>query len=208
MEDGARSRLQVVPTIERFTERFVGRTVDHDAQRALVVMLEHVDDGPIEIGVVQRRGGNEQPPLGEHGTWDHPSIVPARPVSCRFAGEYRRVGCPCALTVWSCVYGSGRHHRSVRFHRRRAPPPCGTTSPSSTWCTRPAIRRPACALPQSCIPVWLLCIQGSCSRHSTSSARAVSTSCSSVCRTRRRWRWRRSWSGTSVASSTSRLRTA
>ena len=41
-----------------------------------------------------------------------------------------------------------------------------------------------------CTPAWPGAIRTSCSRRSTSPAPPSSTSCSSVCRTRRAWRWR------------------
>ena len=63
------------------------RPVEHHAERALVVVLEHVDHGAVEVGVLQRRRRDEQAPLRRCAPGDHRSSLPARGESAATAAR-------------------------------------------------------------------------------------------------------------------------
>ena len=73
-----RAGLQVLPPIERLAELLLGRSVDHDAERTVVVVLEHEDDRAIEVRVVERRSGDEQPAPSWEPTLAARHSLPAR----------------------------------------------------------------------------------------------------------------------------------
>ena len=52
------------PVGERGGSRELARAVQHEAERAVGVVGEHVDDRPAEVRVLEHRGGDEQPSGG------------------------------------------------------------------------------------------------------------------------------------------------
>ena len=49
----ARRRLRLDPALERVDQLLAARPVEHQPEGAFVVVLDHVDDGAVEVGVVE-----------------------------------------------------------------------------------------------------------------------------------------------------------
>ena len=121
-------------------------------------MLEHVDDGAIEVRVFQRRRRDEQASFrrcraGKHGSslpgWnDVPFASNRRGVRTTVVRRSRRT--LLHDNAEHCIvmrHGQRRHHRGVRVHRA---PNCSASPrsiPTSTWSTPPATRRRASQRP-------------------------------------------------------------
>ena len=141
------SGLDLRPRAERIAELLRARPVEHEPERTLVVVLEHVDHRPVEVRVLERGRGEQQPSLGRRARrsslpFCHWSTGSARHILLHEHAALRMI------MRW---HRSARHHRCVRVHRRRAAPPAGRPSRRSTSWSRPPTprraRRPATLYP-------------------------------------------------------------
>jgi hypothetical protein len=87
-EHRGRRGLEIDPPVEGFVERLVARPVDDDADRSLVVVLEHEDHRAIEVGVLERGCGDEEAALRRRRARNHVHSLPDSSTSCGPAGEF------------------------------------------------------------------------------------------------------------------------
>jgi len=60
------------PRRQELVDVLGGRSVEHESERTLVAVLQHEHDRPVEVGIRQRGGGEEELSL----QWDHAAIMP------------------------------------------------------------------------------------------------------------------------------------
>ena len=172
-------------------------------ERALVVVLEHVDHRAVEVRVLERRGGQQEPALGRRAPRDHVRHSARRRCAAQAIVDCMIMRIDRMIMRWllapAIIGASGLHRRRAAAAARRPP--------RHRRRLRHRRHPGRHAAPATCTRRWPrptpTCVFDDVRPRRASTG---STSCSSACPTRRAWRWRRSSSGGSAASSTCRRR--